>query len=199
MQIAVISTSPRKGSNTLNISRFLAQKFRDHGHHVTVLDMEDCDIPMLGRGSMNPEALTAYQTQFIAGWAAADLVIFGLPEYNWTNGGEFLNALHQLGTKSFSYLFNKKVFSCFGVSAGRGGRLPALDATVVLNKLISFTGSVAMVSPMVFEAHESHKNVNAAGQSTGNTVFDQALLAYTDYTLKIAQIWKDGLLASQNA
>jgi chromate reductase, NAD(P)H dehydrogenase (quinone) len=117
-------------------------------------------------------------------------VVFTLPEYNWTNGGEFVNMIHQLGIKPFAHLFDQKVFALVGVSAGRGGRVPAIDANVLISKVISFTGGYSVVSPKIFEAHEVHKNIDAAGNLLGNDIFDAAMTDFVDYSLKVANQWK---------
>ncbi len=160
-----------------------------HGLAADVVDMHRCDIPMVGRGSIDPTQLTDFQATLTNLWAKSELIILALPEYNWTNGGEFVNMIHQLGTKHFAHLFNNKTFALVGVSAGRGGRIPALDASVLLNKIISFTGQYSVVSPKIFEAHEVPNNLDESGNSLGNPVFDQTLREFLAYSLAVASRW----------
>jgi chromate reductase, NAD(P)H dehydrogenase (quinone) len=187
MQVAVISTSPRGGSSSLKVARAVAHAAQAAGHTAQVIHMEQCDIPMVGRGSVDPAQLTDFQRIFTDQWAAADLVIFTLPEYNWTNGGEFVNMVHQLGGKAYAHLFHQKVFGLVGVSAGRGGRLPAIDASVLLSKIIAFTGGVSVISPKIYEAHEVPKNIDSNGNSLGNEIFDRGLVDFVGYSLTIAK------------
>jgi chromate reductase, NAD(P)H dehydrogenase (quinone) len=192
MRVLLISTSPRAASNSLKTSVALAHGFTALNHDAEVVSLENCDVPMVGRGSINPDQLTDFQQVLTEAWANADTVIFAVPEYNWTNGGEFVNLLHQLGGKAFAHLFHQKCFAFVGISAGRGGRLPALDGTVLLNKIISFTGGVSITSPKILEAHEVPKNLDADGNSLGNPIFDQAMADFVAYTAKVGQRWVAG-------
>ena len=190
MKIAVISTSPRQGSNSLKAARYLENTLRESGQEeVELLDFEGVDIPMVGRGSLDKEKLTPFQQKLIRTWEAAEVVIFTVPEYNWTTSGELINALHQLGGKPFASLFHEKVFALVGVSSGRGGRRPCLEMTILLNKLISFLNQTSVVSPKLFESHDTGKNLDEAGNSTGNGTYEKGVQDFLDYTLKIAHRW----------
>jgi chromate reductase, NAD(P)H dehydrogenase (quinone) len=156
---------------------------------VEVFDFRACDIPMVGRGHLDKNHLTPFQQQLHDTWAAADLVIFTLPEYNWSTSGEFINALHQLGDKGFVHLFNEKVFALVGVSSGRGGRQPCLEVTTMLNKLISFLHQYSVVSPKLFESHETGHNLDDEGHSTGNPIYEKGVKDFVNYSLKIARKW----------
>jgi chromate reductase len=156
---------------------------------VELFDFEEVDVPMVGRGSLDKNQLTPFQKQLLATWSTADLVIFTLPEYNWTTSAEFINTLHQLGGKDFAHLFNEKVFALVGVSTGRGGRQPCLEINMVINKLISFLNQYAVVSPKLFESHETNKNLDEEGNSTGNPIYEKGVKDFVSYTLKIARKW----------
>jgi chromate reductase, NAD(P)H dehydrogenase (quinone) len=193
MRVLVISTSPRAASNSLKTALALAHGFTALNHEADVVSLEHCDVPMVGRGSVQIDQLTDFQQVLTEAWSHADTVIFTVPEYNWTNGGEFVNLLHQLGGKTFAHLFHQKSFAFVGVSAGRGGRLPALDGTVLLNKIISFTGGNSITSPKILEAHEVPKNLDAEGNSLGNEIFDKGMSDFVTYTDRLAQCWVNGL------
>ncbi|MCU0392600.1 MAG: NADPH-dependent oxidoreductase, partial [Thermoflexibacter sp.] len=90
------------------------------------------------------------------------------------------------GTKEFSHLFDNKIFAFCGVSSGRGGRLPAIQMMTLFNKIISFTNKYAIVSPKVYESHDTDKNVDENGNSLGNVLYDKSLAQFIDYSLQIA-------------
>ncbi|MPR33359.1 NADPH-dependent FMN reductase [Salmonirosea aquatica] len=189
MKIAIISASPRKDSNSLKVGKYLKSLFTAQESDVSLFDFEEIDIPMVGRGSLDKENLTPFQQKLVALWGEADLVVFAIPEYNWMTSGEFINMLHQVGTKPFAHLFDQKVFGLVGVSSGRGGRRPCLEMTIMINKLISFLNQYSVISPKLFESHETGKNLDDEGNSTGNEFYEKGLADFVDYTLKIARQW----------
>lgn len=189
MNIAIISGSPRKESNSIKVGRYLKSLVKARESDVSLFDFEEIDIPMVGRGSLDKDHLTDFQQKLLTVWGEADLVIFAIPEYNWMTSGEFINMLHQVGTKPFAHLFNQKVFALVGVSSGRGGRQPCLEMTVIINKLISFLNQYSVVSPKLFESHETGKNLDREGQSTGNEIYEKGMADFVSYTLKIARQW----------
>lgn len=190
MKIALISTSSRQNSNSLRFVNYLRHILAEDGQHETsVVSFEQYDIPFVGQGAVNKDELTPFQTELIAAWEAADLIIFASPEYNWTAPPQATNTIHQLGGAAFKHLFDNKVFAMAGVSNGRGGRQPALDMTTVVNKIISFTNSYSIVSPKLYESHETHQNLDENGQFIGHPVYEKTARAFMDYTLNVAQRW----------
>jgi chromate reductase len=190
MKIAIIATSPRKNSNSLRFSNYLQKLAQTSGYEsVTVVDFHHFDIPSVGRGTINKEALTDFQRELLSAWTAADLVFFITPEYNFTVNGDLLNALHQLGSKDFAHLFHDKVFALAGVSAGRGGKTPCLELTTVINKIINFSNQYSVVSPRIFESHETHKNLDENADSTGNKIYEDGVKAFLDYSLEVTKRW----------
>jgi chromate reductase len=193
MKISVISTSPRKASASLRAARYIANTLQSKGFtEVSVLDFEDCDIPLVGRGDLDPHSLSAFQQHLIGNWAASDLLIFTAPEYNWTTGGEFINAIHQLGDTPFAHLFHNKTFAFVGVSTGRGGRQPCLELNMIMSKIISFLNKQSIVSPKIMESHETKKNVDEAGNSTGNEAYEKTVDNFVTYLTEMAARWKAG-------
>jgi chromate reductase, NAD(P)H dehydrogenase (quinone) len=190
MNIAIFSTSSRANSNSLRFSNYLKNVLTETGMHaVSVVSFEQYDIPYVGQGSVKPDALTPFQQQFIGAWEAADLVFFALPEYNWTAPPQATNAIHQLGGPAYKHLFENKVFAMIGVSNGRGGRQPALDMTTVTNKIISFTNSYSIISPKLYESHETPANLDADGNFVGVEIYQKTSRAFVEYTLNVAQRW----------
>ncbi len=190
MNIAIIATSPRKDSNSLRFSKYLQKVLATAGfENSTVVDFHHFDIPSVGRGIIKKDDLSLFQAELIGAWEKADLVFFVTPEYNWTVNGDLLNALHQLGSKDFLHLFNNKVFALAGVSNGRGGKVPCLELTTVINKIINFTNQYSVVSPRIYESHETPKNLDEQADSTGNHVYESTVKAFVDYALVVAERW----------
>jgi chromate reductase, NAD(P)H dehydrogenase (quinone) len=190
MNIAIIATSPRKNSNSLRFSKYLQKIAQVSGYEeVTVVDFHHFDIPSVGRGMVNKDALTDFQSELITAWGNADLVFFVTPEYNFTVNGDLLNAFHQLGSKDFAYLFNNKVFAFAGVSVGRGGKVPCLELTTVVNKIINFSNQYSVVSPRIYESHETHKNLDENSDSVGNKIYEDSVKAFVDYALEVTKRW----------
>lgn len=195
MKIAIISASPRPNSNTLRFAKYVQnvlQETNEHEvpHEVSLIDFAHYDLPMVGSAWLTPETLTPFQQEMVTAWGEADLVFLASPEYNWTATPQIINAFHLLGSPAFKHLFEGKVFTVAGTSNGRGGRQPALDMMTVLNKVISFTNSFSIVSPKLYESHETDKNLDINGQFVGHEVYDRTARAYIDYTLAVAQRWQ---------
>jgi chromate reductase, NAD(P)H dehydrogenase (quinone) len=190
MTITIVASSPRKNSNSLRFATYLKNVLTDLGHDdIRLIDFAQYDIPFVGTGSVHPDTLTPFQQAFTSAWEAADLVIFAIPEYNWTTTPQFDNAIHQLGGQAFKHLFNNKVFAFVGVSSGRGGRQPALDATTVVNKMISFSNSYSVVSPKIYESHETAVNLDENGHFHGHEIYAKTVRAFAEYSVNIAQRW----------
>ncbi|WP_309547156.1 NADPH-dependent FMN reductase [Spirosoma foliorum] len=85
MKITLISTSSRKNSNSLRFVNYLRHLLAEEGQHeVSIVSFEEYDIPLVGQESVKKDALTPFQHSLISSWDSADLVIFAMPEYNWT-------------------------------------------------------------------------------------------------------------------
>lgn len=189
MKIAIISTSPRRGSNSLKVAKYMAHCLADSDHQIRIANFEEIDIPMVGRSSLKATELTEFQSGLIDLWKEAEMVIFVIPEYNWITSGELINALHQLGQKEFSYLFDNKVFALAGVSRGRGGRRPCTEIGTILGKLISFLNQHSVISPLILESHETHNQLAEDGTSLGNAFYEKSAQKFLDYSLTIARKW----------
>ncbi len=189
MKVAIISTSPRQGSNSLKVANYLKSLIAAHESDTSVYDFREIDIPMVGQGSLDEDNLTEFQAGLIKIWGEADLVVMAAPEYNWITSGQLINALHMLGKKPYLHLFNNKVFALAGVSSGRGGRQPCIELSMIINKLIGFNQQEAMVSPLFIESHDTGKNLNEDGTPVGNEVYTKGMVEFVDYTLRIAKRW----------
>lgn len=189
MKISILSTSPRPESNSIKVARYIKSKLNGTSHDISLFSFVGVDIPMVGRGDLDIANLSTFQTELINNWKEAELVIFVVPEYNWITSGELINSLHQLGNDATAYLFDNKAFAFVGVSSGRGGRIPCLEMTRMVNKLISFLNVHSIVSPKLFESHETASNLEPDGTSKGNLVYEKGIADFLKYTLKTAERW----------
>lgn len=190
MNVLIISTSQNRNGSTKRVSNYLSDLFRENGiNNCEVVDFEKFDLPSVGKEVLEPGNLSAFQSQLVSEWKKASLVVIASPEYNWSVNGDVLTMLEQFGSKKFRGLFDQKVFAMVGVSSGRGGRLPALEIVKVTNKLISFLGTLSVVSPKILEAHEVPLNLDQFGRSMGNTLFDREVRNFVDYSIRVAEKW----------
>ena len=194
MNITILSTSPRKNSSSLRFSKYLKSLSQEAGFdQIEIVDFENYDVPFFGQGFINKDKLSSFQEKLIGAWAKADLVFIVMPEYNWFPDAELINLLNQLGGKDFAHLFGEKAFALAGVSSGRGGKLPAIEMTVMLGKLINFLNQYSVISSRIYESHETHINLNENGElANDNTVYENSVKAFVDYSIKIAQRWNNG-------
>lgn len=188
LKISIISTSPRKNSSSLRVAKRIKQILESKNFsHLQICDFENYDIPLVGQGELHQEQLSDFQQKLIDTWASGELLIFVVPEYNWNTSPQLINAIDQLGGAPFDYLFDNKVFAFCGVSSGRGGRMPAVQMMTLFHKIISFTNKLSVISPKIYESHETAKNVAENGDSMGNTFYDKPLEQFIDYSLQIAE------------
>ncbi|NJL13147.1 MAG: NAD(P)H-dependent oxidoreductase [Microscillaceae bacterium] len=189
MQTLVISTSPRKGSNSLRVANALAHLSQEAGGEVKSLDFEAYDLPLVGQGGLKKDQLSDFQAKLIESLTQAQVILLAVPEYNWTTSGQLINAIHQLGNPDFGHVFDNKLFALVGVSSGRGGRIPCLEMTTLLNKMISFLNKQSIVSPRIFESHETPQNLDEQGQLLSNELYNKGLRDFVAYTFRLAQRW----------
>lgn len=189
MKTLVLSTSPRKGSNTLKVAKALESLSQEKGQTTKLVNFENYDIPMVGQGSLDPENLSDFQRELIQAMEWAEVIIMAAPEYNWTTSGQLINAIHQLGGKDYGHVFDNKVFAFVGVSSGRGGRLPCIEMSTLVNKMINFLNKYSIVSPRILESHETQNNVDENGVPAPDTVYLRMMHAFLDYTFVMANRW----------
>ncbi len=112
------------------------------------------------------------------------------PEYNWFPTAEIINTIHQLAQEDYIHIFNHKVIATVGVSAGKGGRMPAVQLVTVLNKIIGFFKLDSMTSSNSFEVQEVTKCIDNDGVLLGNEPFNKGFLSFVSYSLKVAKRWQ---------
>ncbi len=191
MNIAILSGSARANNNTLRVGKALQLRLIKLEHDTSLVDFRQYDIPLINQGEVSEELFTPFQQHLAQAMTLADIVILITPEYNWSTTPEILNFLHRLGDRKFASLFNEKVFATIGVSTGKGGKAPALHLHTILNKIISFTDLNAFVSAKIFESHYTKEVLDEDGNSLGNDRFDFGLDDFINYTLRMAERWKN--------
>lgn len=187
MNICIISGSSRMGSNTLKVAKAI-RNLLNKNYKINFIDFQENDFPSIGRKKIDKTNLTNFQRNFANFFKDSHLIIFCIPEYNWTTNPEVINVLHQIGSKEFMECFENKVFAIVGVSTGLGGRRPAIEITTLLNKIISFMGAIAIVSPLILESHKTEENISFDGNFL-NKEIENKFINFLDYTLKITKKW----------
>lgn len=189
--VTILSGSSRAGNNTLRVSKALQRICAEFGATADLIDFREYDIPFPNGGHIDPDHLSAFQQKMVDSWSRADLVIMVSPEYNWFPSAEIINLIHQFGTHTFKHLFDNKVFSAVGVSTGRGGRIPTVQLSYVLDKIISVFETHSITCPKKFESQFSTRVLDLDGQSMGNEEYDHGITKYVEYALTLAKKWSD--------
>jgi chromate reductase, NAD(P)H dehydrogenase (quinone) len=181
-KVAIIIGSSRESSNTARFAKAIKINLEARQiSHIRIPDARMYDIPFLNKGSLSIKTLTPYQSEVYDSVAQADVVFFLSPEYNWTMSAEILNLFHQFGSKDFSKMWEGKTFAFAGVSTGRGGKMPAIDMSRVVGKLVGFFGFKSFISPKIFESQFTTKALDPNGSNFGNEGYDKGLDDFIDY------------------
>ena len=190
MNIAIISGSARANNNTLRVAKAIQLQLTNLNHFSNVVDFTFYDLPFINQGKVDQNNLTSFQENLITSWRNADLVITISPEYNWSATPELLNMYNAIGVKDFIDLFNEKTFAFVGVSSGKGGKMPCLQLSQVVGKLVSFSNSYSFISPKIFESHFTKDVLDENGNSLENAMYDKGLLDFINYNLEVSERWK---------
>ncbi len=190
MNVAIISGSARANNNTLRVAKAIQLQLKNLNHLSSVVDFTFYDLPLINQGKVDENNLTTFQENLITNWRNADLVITISPEYNWSATPELLNMYNAIGVKDFIDLFNEKTFAFVGVSSGKGGKMPCLQLSQVVAKLVSFSNSYSFISPKIFESHFTKDVLDENGNSLGNAMYDKGLLDFINYNLEVSERWK---------
>jgi chromate reductase, NAD(P)H dehydrogenase (quinone) len=183
-KVGIIIGSSRTGSNTAKVARAIKRELENAGiTDILVPDAKLYDIPFFNKGGVDFNQMTDYQNQVYNAMANSDIIFFLSPEYNWTMSAEILNLFHQFGSTQFATMWEGKTIAFAGVSAGRGGRIPAIDMSRVVSKLIGFFGFKTIVSPKIFESQLTPQVLEDNGDSKKNEAFDKGLKDFVLYHL----------------
>lgn len=190
--ITIISGSPRKNSNTIRVAKAISNYYTSLSpeHSAEIIDFNGYDIPSANVGELNAEALSPWQQHLHDSVAKSHLVFILTPEYNWFPSAEIIQMIHAMTSRSFKSMWDNKVFATGGISNGRGGRMPAVQLSYSLNKIISVFGYQSLVSAKMFESQFTDKVLDEEGNSTGNEEYMKGLRMFIDYNLNMSERWK---------
>jgi chromate reductase len=185
MKVCILSGSARKNNNTLRVSKALFKQFSES----VIVDYQKYDLPNFNQGGFPKNNQTEFQAKLIDSIEKSDLLFVVTPEYNWFPTAEIINTIHQLAQNDYAHIFDQKVIATVGVSAGKGGRMPAVQLITVLNKIISYFNLESMTSSNTFEVQEVTKCIDSDGVLLDNERFNKGFLSFVDYSLKVAERW----------
>lgn len=137
-------------------------------------------------GKVDITNLTPFQYNLYSSMSRANLIFVLSPEYNWMPHAELINFVHQMGDKPFATMWKDKTFAVAGVSNGRGGKLPCIQISYVLNKICGFMGFESFVCPRTFESQFTQNVLDAEGNSLGNIEYDKGLEVYINFAVSMA-------------
>jgi len=189
MKITILSTSPRTIANTLRFSKAVKLQLEKLGHTADLIDFSQSDIPLSNQGKIDWDNPSIFQKSILDSMSKSTLVFVFTPEYNWLPSAEAINFINTFADNPRLHLFNNKVFALAGVSAGRGGRLPATILNTSINKIIGFFCLNSFVSGKIFEAQEVPKTISIEGELLDNEIFNKGVRDFIDYNLKLAEKW----------
>lgn len=187
--ISILSGSPRHPSNTLRFSKAVELELLNMGYETSLINFRDYDLPNLNQKDINLANLTAFQQNLIENMSKPGLVFICTPEYNWLPSSELINMINQLAGGKTLNMFDNKVFALAGISAGRGGRYPAIVLSSALNKIIGYFGLKSFVSGKLFEAQFVPKVISAEGALLDNQEFNSGFREFVHYNTEIAKNW----------
>ena len=185
MRVCILSGSARKNNNTIRVSKALSNQFNDS----VIVDFQEYDLPNFNQGGIPKENQSEFQANLIDSIEKSDLLFVVTPEYNWFPTAEIINTIHQLAQEDYIHIFNHKVIATVGVSAGRGGRMPAVQLITVLNKIIGFFNLESITSSNSFEVQEVTKCIDSEGVLLNNENFNKGFLSFVSYSVNVAKRW----------
>lgn len=189
--ITIISGSPRKNSNTLKVAKAVANIASEmlQGEEIRIIDFNGFDIPSVNQQVLNPDALSPWQQNLYDSCRNSGLVIALTPEYNWFPSAEIIQMIHTMASFKFIDMWNNKVFATIGTSNGRGGRMPAVQLSYTLSKILNVLNCDSIVCPKVFESQFTDKVLDQNGNSLGNEEYMNGLKAFVQHTLRFRKRW----------
>lgn len=186
--IGILCGSSRLHSNTARVGKAIRRILIQAGYDPAAILMPDFhqyDIPFSNRGHIHPDSFTPFQKDVYDTMAGARLVFVLSPEYNWFPTAEIINLINQYGTRDLKQCWEGKIFATCGISTGRGGRIPAVQLSYVINKLINVMDLHSIVSAKMFESQFTAKVLGPEGESLGNEEYDKGLEKFVQYNLKL--------------
>lgn len=196
--ITILSGSSRTHSNTERVAKAVKRLSIVHGIQESDIFMPDFtqyDIPFYNQGSVLKNSLSTFQESVYEGMKNSKLIIFLSPEYNWFPSAEIINLINHFGSREYSECWEGKIFAICGISSGRGGRIPAVQLSYVINKLINVMDFHSIVSAKIFESQFTPKVLDANGESMGSAEYDAGLEKFVQYNVNLANKLQNSLSA----
>ncbi len=186
MKITILLGTTRKDSYSSKIAHFIVDTLRATEHEVFLFDLAAFDAPLFSGDYLREADMTAMQKTMHEQWRTSHLVIIVVPEYHGGMPGSLKNLFDVLAK---SDLHNNKVYSCVGVSDGRGGlkAIQALQAS--LTNLINSTKAKAFFTTKTLTVSHVKDIFNENGQLK-NASFSERLQDYLQTILPQAEQWK---------
>ncbi len=169
--ITILSGSARSNSNTLKVAKAVQHIVQASGKEASIIDFHAYDVPNFNQ-DFDPESLSEWQQHTIASMSKAQVIFVLSPEYNWCPSAEVLTFLNRFGSKQFAAIWDNKTFATIGVSAGIGGRMPAVQLCNVINKIISFIDVSSNTISAIQEVHHVAQVIDDEGQLKDNEQFN---------------------------
>ncbi len=191
--ITIISGSARKNSNTLKAAKAIEKLVTQAGWQAQIIDFNGFDIPNFNQ-PFDPENLTIWQQSLIANMEKSSLIFMLSPEYNWMPSAEIIQFINRFGSEKFKPIWDKKIFAMIGVSAGKGGKIPALYLTQMVNKIVSFLDLDSFVFSSIQEIHDIQQLINQEGDLLENEIFNASFAKFVTKVLNQAK--KTSLISS---
>ncbi len=189
MKITILSCSSRAQSNTARVGKAIQHyiEFQHPEMGIHQPDFVHYDIPFFNEKALSREGLSSFQEELVQALEQSQLVFLLSPEYNWFPSAEAVNMIHQLGSGRFRACWDNKVWATVGVSSGRGGRIPAVQLSYVVNKVIGHLGLQSVVSAKNFESQFTPQVLSTEGHSLGQAEYDKGLFDFIEYNLDLAK------------
>lgn len=184
--IAILTGSSRNNSKTSMVSKAIKRICESNGIPSTQIllpDFTQYDIPFHNGGDISKGSLSAFQSSVYEAMQKARVIFVVSPEYNWFPSAEIINLINQFGSREFQECWENKIFATCGVSSGRGGRIPSVQLSYVINKLINVMDLHSIVSAKMFESQFTGQCLDSNGNSLGNAEYDKGLEKFVTYNL----------------
>ncbi|HEU4734929.1 MAG TPA: NAD(P)H-dependent oxidoreductase [Kofleriaceae bacterium] len=170
-----ICGSLRKAS----INRFLLDAVRDAlPARASMTIFEELDLPIFNSDVADPPAIV----QLKASIAAADGVVFGVPEYNYSIPGGLKNALDWVSRPPESSPLRGKPVGIVGAASGMSG---TIRAQTHLRQILLYSDSPCLSQPEVL-IPRAHERFDAEGRLTDSSTrtlverFGAAMIAFVE-------------------
>ena len=196
MTYAILCGSSRKNSNTNKVGLAIKRILLETGvpeSEIVMPDFTQYDIPFHNGQNLHKDQFSEFQKSVYDAMSKSDLIFVISPEYNWFPSAEIINLINQFGSKNFMECWSNKVFATCGTSSGRGGRIPSVQLSYVLNKLVSSMDLSSIVSAKMFESQFTQHALDPSGNSVGNTEYDHGLEKFVQYNLELTKKVLPGL------